>query len=43
MAKHFDEKQLIEIPVLVGQYQGVAYVQNALRIPLMGGKGLQAR
>lgn len=44
LAKYFDDKQLIELPVLVGQYQGVAYVQNSLRIPLMaGGKGLEAR
>lgn len=44
LAKHFDDKQLIELPLLVGQYQGVAYLQNALRIRLEPDNlGLSAR
>jgi len=31
LADHLDEKQLIELPVLVGQYHTTAFVQNALR------------
>jgi 4-carboxymuconolactone decarboxylase len=39
-----DEKQLIELPLLIGQYQGIAYVQNALRMRMMPGhSGLSAR
>jgi alkylhydroperoxidase family enzyme len=44
LAEHFDEKQLIELPVLVGQYQTVAYLQNSLRLRLQrGNQGLRAR
>jgi len=44
LARHLDEKQLIELPILVGQYQGVAYLQNSLRFPLLpGNPGLAAR
>lgn len=44
LAKTLDEKQLIELPILVAHNQGVAYVQNALRAPLMdGNEGLAAR
>jgi 4-carboxymuconolactone decarboxylase len=44
LAKTLDEKQLIELPILVAHKQGVAYVQNALRAPLMqGNEGLSAR
>jgi alkylhydroperoxidase family enzyme len=44
LAKHFNEKQLIELPLLVGQYQGVAYLQNTLRIRLEPDNlGLSAR
>jgi alkylhydroperoxidase family enzyme len=39
-----DEKQLIELPILVGHIHGVAYVQNALQVRLMAGnQGLEAR
>jgi len=44
LAATFDDKQLIELPILVGQYQAVAYYQNALRLRLHGGNvGLAAR
>jgi alkylhydroperoxidase family enzyme len=34
LAEHFDDRQLVELPVLVGHYHLTAFVQNALRIPL---------
>lgn len=34
LAETWSEAQLIELPCLVGQYLGVAMLQNALRIPL---------
>jgi alkylhydroperoxidase family enzyme len=41
---YLDEKQLIELPILVGQYQTVAYFQNSLRLRLQrGNQGLRAR
>lgn len=44
LAKTLDEKQLFELPVLVGQFSTVGYFQNALRIPLSpGNAGLDAR
>jgi alkylhydroperoxidase family enzyme len=44
LSKTFDEKQLIELPVVVGQYQTVAYYQNSLRLRLhVGNLGLKAR
>lgn len=44
LAAFLDHRQLIELPLLVGQYQGVAYLQNALRCPLLpGNPGLSAR
>lgn len=44
LARSLNEQQLIELPVLVGQYMGVAFVQNSLRVRLMpGGEGLMAR
>ncbi|CAN7659395.1 hypothetical protein LJR225_005239 [Phenylobacterium sp. LjRoot225] len=44
LARTLTEPQLIELPILIGQYQGVAYLQNALRIRLMeGNEGLRAR
>lgn len=44
LARHFDDKQLIELPILVGQMHGVIYTQNALRARLMPGSlGLAAR
>lgn len=44
LAQHFDERQLIELPILVGQYHAVAYYQNALRLSLHHDNlGLRAR
>lgn len=44
LAKRLDERQLIELPILVGQYQGVAYIQNSIGVRLMpGNRGLSAR
>jgi alkylhydroperoxidase family enzyme len=44
LAAHFDDKQLIELPIVVGQYQTVAYYQNSLRVAFNeGNSGLKAR
>lgn len=44
LAKRLDERQLIELPIVIGQYQAVAYYQNSLRLRLHDGNlGLQAR
>lgn len=44
LAKRFDDKQLIELPILIGQYQTVAYYQNSLRLRLHEGNfGLKSR
>lgn len=44
LAKTWDERQLLEFPVLIGQYAGVAWLQNSLRVRLMPGHvGLSAR
>jgi alkylhydroperoxidase family enzyme len=44
LARHLDDKQLIELPILVGQMKGVIYSQNSLRARLMPGSlGLAAR
>jgi alkylhydroperoxidase family enzyme len=44
LAKRFDPRQLIELPVVVGQYQTTAYYQNSLRLRLHpGNPGLKAR
>jgi alkylhydroperoxidase family enzyme len=44
LAKRLDERQLIELPIVVGQYQSVAYYQNSLRLRLhTGNLGLKAR
>jgi len=44
LARHLDEKQLIELPILIGQMHGVIYTQNALRARLMPGSlGMAAR
>jgi len=44
LTQTFDEKQLMEFVFLVGNYQMIAYSQNALRLRLMpGNKGLAAR
>ena len=44
LAERYDDRQLIELPVLIGQYQLVAYYQNSLRLRLHeGNAGLAAR
>lgn len=44
LARTLDERQLIELPIVIGQYQAVAYYQNALRLPLhTGNLGLAMR
>jgi len=44
LAREYDEKQLFELPVLVGQFSTVGYFQNALRIRLSSGnEGLLSR
>lgn len=44
LARRYDDRQLFELPVLVGQFSTVGYFQNALRIPLApGNAGLEAR
>jgi 4-carboxymuconolactone decarboxylase len=44
LARTLDYKQLLELPILVGQYMGVAFVQNSIRVNLMpGAVGLSAR
>jgi alkylhydroperoxidase family enzyme len=44
LAKSYDECQLLELPVLVGQYLGIAFLQNSLRVVLPEGyQGLRAR
>jgi len=44
LAQRLDERQLIELPIIVGQYQSVAYYQNSLRLRLhTGNLGLKAR
>ena len=43
LAATYDDRQLIELPMLVGHYQQTAYVQNTLRLRLhRGNKGLLA-
>jgi alkylhydroperoxidase family enzyme len=44
LSNRLDDRQLIELPILVGQYQSVAYYQNSLRLRLHDGNlGLKAR
>lgn len=44
LAQSWSEGQLVELPVLIGQYQTLGYVQNVLRYPLWeGNPGLAAR
>lgn len=44
LSKKLDEKQLIEFPLLVGNYVSLAYFQNSLRLRLIAGNpGLSAR
>jgi 4-carboxymuconolactone decarboxylase len=44
LSKHWDERQLIELPVLVGQFTTVMYLQNAVKLRLGSENiGLSAR
>jgi 4-carboxymuconolactone decarboxylase len=44
LSRRLDEKQLIELPLLVGNYVALAYFQNSLRLRLISGNpGLSAR
>lgn len=44
LQEFYNDKKLIELVVLAGQYKTVAYYQNALRLPLpAGNQGLLAR
>jgi alkylhydroperoxidase family enzyme len=44
LSKRLDDRQLIELPIVIGQYQTVAYYQNSLRLRLHSGNlGLKAR
>ncbi len=44
LVKTWNEPQLLEFPILVGQYLGVAFLQNSIRARLMPGHiGLAAR
>lgn len=44
LSEHYNERELIEITVIAGQYKTVAYMQNSLRLPIPKGKqGLEAR
>ncbi|HUD28581.1 MAG TPA: carboxymuconolactone decarboxylase family protein [Novosphingobium sp.] len=44
LAAHLDERQLLELPILVGHYVMTAYLQNSLRTRLTDhGQGLAAR
>ncbi len=44
LAKTFDEAQLVELPLLIGQYLIMGYYQNSVGLPLWdGNKGLFAR
>lgn len=44
LSQFYNDKKLIELVILAGQYKTVAYYQNSLRLPLPeGNAGLQAR
>ncbi len=44
LARHLTDQQLLELPMLAGQYHKVAYVQNSLRVRLRSeNPGLSAR
>ncbi len=43
LTRTLDDKQLIELPILIGQFHGVSYLENALRVRLIAGNaGLSA-
>lgn len=44
LAKHYDEQQLMEVPMLIGQFTNVSFTLNTIRARLRpGNKGLKAR
>jgi len=44
LERYLSTAQLIELPILIGQYQTIAYYQNSLRLKLhSGNEGLKAR
>jgi alkylhydroperoxidase family enzyme len=44
LSQRYDDRQLIELPVVIGQYQTIAYSQNSRRLRLHEGNlGLKAR
>lgn len=44
LAETYTDQQMIELPILIGHYTGLAYSQNSLRLPLQGtNKGLGMR
>lgn len=44
LAEFYNDRELIELTVIAGQYKTVAYMQNSLRLPIPKGKqGLEAR
>ena len=44
LQEFYNDKKLIELVILAGQYKTVAYYQNSLRLPLPAGNlGLLAR
>jgi alkylhydroperoxidase family enzyme len=44
LAETLDAARLVELPILIGQYQALAYLQNSLRVPLWDGNdGLASR
>lgn len=44
LAQSYDDKQLIELPMLIGAYQMIAWVQNSLQVKRRAGNaGLAAR
>ena len=44
LSAELNEQQLLELPILIGQYKGVAYLQNSVRIRLgRNNVGLRAR
>jgi len=44
LANHFDERQLVELPIIVGHYHMTAFIQNSLRTRLNDNNvGLSAR
>jgi len=44
LVQEYSDKQLIELPILIGQYQGLCYLANACRFRLAkGSAGLETR